>query len=64
MSVCFFLSPDALLCSSGCRCPDEAFNPVCGSDGIEFRSPCHAGCKKMKLDANLKVTVSIVIFIR
>ncbi|XP_054481487.1 solute carrier organic anion transporter family member 2B1 isoform X2 [Anoplopoma fimbria] len=35
---------NALLCSAGCQCPEEAFNPVCGSDGVEFRSPCHAGC--------------------
>lgn len=34
-----------LNCSSTCSCSDEAFNPVCGSDGVEFRSPCHAGCK-------------------
>ncbi|XP_060792392.1 solute carrier organic anion transporter family member 2B1 [Neoarius graeffei] len=32
-------------CSLICSCSDEAFNPVCGSDGVEFRSPCHAGCK-------------------
>ncbi|XP_062385006.1 solute carrier organic anion transporter family member 2B1 [Sardina pilchardus] len=32
-------------CSGPCSCSDDAFNPVCGSDGVEFRSPCHAGCK-------------------
>ncbi len=41
---CFFpRSPPQ--CSNACSCSDEAFNPVCGSDGVEFRSPCHAGCK-------------------
>ncbi|KAM3869057.1 solute carrier organic anion transporter family member 2B1 [Diretmus argenteus] len=39
-----FPSKDPLQCSTNCLCHDEAFNPVCGSDGMEFRSPCHAGC--------------------
>ncbi|XP_073334903.1 solute carrier organic anion transporter family member 2B1 [Pagrus major] len=49
-------SSDALSCSAGCRCPQEAFNPVCGSDGVEFRSPCHAGCISMEADINNKAT--------
>ncbi|XP_068600333.1 solute carrier organic anion transporter family member 2B1 [Brachionichthys hirsutus] len=46
-------SSDGLSCSAGCRCPEEAFNPVCGSDGVEFRSPCHAGCIAMETDTNV-----------
>ncbi|XP_033969802.1 solute carrier organic anion transporter family member 2B1-like [Trematomus bernacchii] len=45
-----------LSCSAGCRCPAEAFNPVCGSDGVEFRSPCHAGCSNIQIDASNKPT--------
>lgn len=45
-------SPDVLQCSSACRCSEEAFNPVCGSDGVEFRSPCHAGCRSLEKDTN------------
>lgn len=44
-------------CSSNCECSDEAFNPVCGSDGVEFRSPCHAGCLTMETDSNQKTLV-------
>lgn len=50
----FPLSSAPLSCSAACQCPQEAFNPVCGSDGVEFRSPCHAGCVAMETDANNK----------
>ncbi|KAM6984605.1 solute carrier organic anion transporter family member 2B1 [Aplochiton taeniatus] len=43
-------SQSPLSCSVSCSCPEEAFNPVCGSDGVEFRSPCHAGCTSSVLD--------------
>ncbi|XP_076025311.1 solute carrier organic anion transporter family member 2B1 [Genypterus blacodes] len=48
-------STDPALCSIGCQCSPEAFNPVCGSDGVEFRSPCHAGCVSMETDNSHKV---------
>ncbi|XP_072333551.1 solute carrier organic anion transporter family member 2B1-like isoform X2 [Scyliorhinus torazame] len=34
-----------LSCNRGCSCRDQAYNPVCTTDGIEFISPCHAGCR-------------------
>ncbi|XP_037323263.1 solute carrier organic anion transporter family member 2B1 isoform X2 [Pungitius pungitius] len=51
-----FPQSGVISCSSGCRCPQEAFNPVCGSDGVEFRSPCHAGCIAMETDPSHKAT--------
>uniref|UniRef100_A0A667Z345 Solute carrier organic anion transporter family, member 2B1 n=1 Tax=Myripristis murdjan TaxID=586833 RepID=A0A667Z345_9TELE len=36
--------------SAACHCPAKDFNPVCGSDGVEFQSPCHAGCVTMETD--------------
>ncbi|XP_034033508.1 solute carrier organic anion transporter family member 2B1 isoform X2 [Thalassophryne amazonica] len=47
---------ESMPCSSGCLCRQDGFNPVCGSDGVEFRSPCHAGCITMISDSINKTT--------
>ncbi|EOA95630.1 Solute carrier organic anion transporter family member 2B1, partial [Anas platyrhynchos] len=41
-----------LECSFHCNCPEKAYNPICGSDGIEYISPCHAGCEVVNIDSN------------
>lgn len=38
-----------------CSCSSEAYNPVCSSDLIEYRSPCHAGCKVAIIGTGLKL---------
>uniref|UniRef100_H2YRA5 Solute carrier organic anion transporter family member n=1 Tax=Ciona savignyi TaxID=51511 RepID=H2YRA5_CIOSA len=34
----------AAACNSGCHCDPDIFNPVCGSNGVTYYSPCYAGC--------------------
>ncbi|XP_006897000.1 PREDICTED: solute carrier organic anion transporter family member 4A1 [Elephantulus edwardii] len=31
-------------CNAACDCQPEQYSPVCGSDGLMYYSPCHAGC--------------------
>ncbi|XP_030055851.1 solute carrier organic anion transporter family member 2B1 isoform X5 [Microcaecilia unicolor] len=37
-------------CYKNCNCPDMAYNPICGSDGFEYMSPCYAGCKSFSIN--------------
>ncbi|KAJ8404740.1 hypothetical protein AAFF_G00336030 [Aldrovandia affinis] len=39
-------------CGRTCSCQEEDFNPVCGSNGVEYISPCHAGCKTFIHDSS------------
>ncbi|NWY21955.1 SO2B1 protein, partial [Aphelocoma coerulescens] len=42
-------------CNAQCRCPEKGFNPVCGSNGVEYTSPCSAGCRNVNIDTNNSV---------
>nr|XP_033803280.1 solute carrier organic anion transporter family member 2B1 isoform X2 [Geotrypetes seraphini] len=40
---------DLSACYKNCNCPKMAYNPICGSDGFEYMSPCYAGCKAFSI---------------
>ncbi|NXY77135.1 SO2B1 protein, partial [Glareola pratincola] len=42
----------ALECNLHCNCPEKAYNPICGSNDIEYISPCSAGCRVVNINAD------------
>ncbi|NXJ36818.1 SO2B1 protein, partial [Ciconia maguari] len=42
----------ALECNLQCNCPEKAYNPICGSNSIEYISPCSAGCRVVNTNAD------------
>lgn len=53
-----FTNTDLLMdCNSMCRCTHNTFEPTCGADGVNYYSPCHAGCSDSRME-----TVGHVIY--
>ncbi|NXS67463.1 SO2B1 protein, partial [Pandion haliaetus] len=44
-----------LECNLQCNCPEKAYNPICGSNAIEYISPCSAGCRVVNINADNSV---------
>ncbi|NXK24013.1 SO2B1 protein, partial [Arenaria interpres] len=42
----------ALECNLHCNCPEKAYNPICGSNNIEYISPCSAGCRVVNINTD------------
>jgi len=39
-------------CSYSCSCDQSVFDPVCGADGIQYPSPCLAGCVSVSANSS------------
>jgi len=52
-------------CNSECRCSTSTYEPVC-ADGIQYFSPCHAGCSLQPVETGdgIKVCVIYLYIIR
>ncbi|XP_053330553.1 solute carrier organic anion transporter family member 4C1 [Spea bombifrons] len=42
-------------CNSNCSCERSFYDPVCGSDGVQYFSSCYAGCTSTTLDGSTKI---------
>lgn len=43
-------------CNANCNCMRSRYYPVCGRDGVQYFSPCFAGCKNSVSERRPEVT--------
>ncbi|XP_046326405.2 solute carrier organic anion transporter family member 2A1-like [Haliotis rufescens] len=48
-STSFTMTPSSG-CNSDCGCTNTIYFPMCGADGVNYFSPCHAGCSDFSIN--------------
>ena len=52
------------VCLDTCRCDESKYEPIC-ADGVEYLTPCHAGCRSVEYESlNDSASVKILSFSR
>ncbi|XP_072263737.1 solute carrier organic anion transporter family member 2A1 [Pyxicephalus adspersus] len=49
-----------MTCIQQCGCSEHAFHPVCGSNGVEYLTPCHAGCNTYNVSSKTYMNCSCI----
>ncbi|XP_048769793.1 solute carrier organic anion transporter family member 2B1-like isoform X2 [Ostrea edulis] len=47
-------------CSLDCSCRDEDFYPICGSNKVNYHSPCFAGCQELLRNGRIFTNCSCI----
>ncbi|KAL4217826.1 Solute carrier organic anion transporter [Mactra antiquata] len=48
------------VCNQECKCHTELYEPVCDSQGLQYFSPCHAGCTTKSSDGKTFIDCACV----
>ena len=48
-------------CGDACGCRSDEFFPICGSNGLNYHSPCYAGCTESEKAGTVRLSFHIFV---